>query len=247
MKNSTLVYKSAIIILGIAWPFILPAHRFPSFYWKSCICWHWTLSISNSENFRVKFKGKRIKWKSKLIFFWISQKSSGDPQSACSTETGWKLRTISLLTSSQAEKIFWKEIIFHQWQHLSSLPVRSTAGWLDKLQNRIPIPSSSNWHTQFKLFSISFLAVIIARDVKQHIPLCLSWDRNLINLRIQSLLLNHGKVHHGRQTMMLEESGCTQTIHANHVVYTCPSFQQASNKDLILESFNLPVTDYGIE
>lgn len=180
MKNSTLVYKSAIIILGIAWPFILPAHRFPSFYWKSCICWHWTLSISNSENFRVKFKGKRIKWKSKLIFFWISQKSSGDPQSACSTETGWKLRTISLLTSSQAEKIFWKEIIFHHWQHLSSLPVRSTAGWLDKLQNRIPIPSSSNWHTQFKLFSISFLAVIIARDVKQHIPLCLSWDRNLI-------------------------------------------------------------------
>lgn len=74
MKNSTLVYKSAIIILGIAWPFILPAHRFPSFYYKSCVWWHWNLSISNSENCRAKFKGKKTKWKNKLRFFWISQK-----------------------------------------------------------------------------------------------------------------------------------------------------------------------------
>lgn len=53
------VYKTAIFISSTPWPFICSAHRFPSFYCKSCIWWQWALSISNSENCRVKFKGKK--------------------------------------------------------------------------------------------------------------------------------------------------------------------------------------------
>lgn len=138
MNNSTLVYKTASTILSIAWPFTLPAHRFPSFYCKSCIWWHRTSSICNPENCRAKFKGKKNKIKEQVKTSLNFTKEQRRPTISM-LHRNW-LKTVSHLTSSQDEKIFWKEFFFHQWQYLSPLPVRSTAGWLAKLQNRTPIP-----------------------------------------------------------------------------------------------------------
>lgn len=205
MKNSTLVYKSAIILLGIVLPFILPAHRFPSFYCKSCIWWYCPYLILRTAEPSSREKNKM---KEEIKIFLNFTKEQWRP----TLHRNW-LKTENCFPPDF--KTGWKEILFHQQQHLSPLPVRSTAGWLAKLQNRTPMAPprtdvcNSNCSTRF-------LAAIIAREVTQDIPLGLSWDRKRIKPQ-DSELTSEPQEGWPWQTMMLQESGCTQTIHTNPV------------------------------
>lgn len=134
-------YKIAIFISSIAWPFICLAHRSFSFHCKSPIWWRWPLSMSNSENWRVKFKWKKKFTKRTWISLWFS------------SALLWN--SISMLCRNWLEiencfppyfKQGWKDFSGRKFLFLEDytfcpLPVRSTAGRPVKWQNRMPIPS----------------------------------------------------------------------------------------------------------
>lgn len=224
MKNSTLVYKSAIILLGIVLPFILPAHRFPSFYCKSCIWWYCPYLILRTAEPSSREKNKM---KEEIKIFLNFTKEQWRP----TLHRNW-LKTENCFPPDF--KTGWKEILFHQQQHLSPLPVRSTAGWLAKLQNRTPMaPPRTDVCNSNCSTPVSLLQLLPGKSHKTFLLVCHETESES-NLRIQSLPLNHRKADHGKPwccrrvgahkpyTQTLLESGCKH-------ICTCPAFQRLSS------------------